>query len=217
MFSVLKGFRHGFAWIFLEGQLGFADVSLKRDIYEEHLTSLDPRRAAEECGEFPTALDARSDAKGRRVLKREPTGGAPTGAYGRAARFGAAGLGTHKGCPYGGGGGRAGASLRLWLCRRGPCIGRILNGFRQVSGRPCHLAELLRYKPTPVAQRNAEGGLDPSREPRRNSFCIPIPREGKRICGAIVEIGGVRSFRIFHTVVLRFDDLRKSGRGHDPG
>ena len=146
MFSVLKGFRHGFAWIFLEGQLGFADVSLKRDIYEEHLTSLDPRRAAEECGEFPTALDARSAAKGRRVLKREPTGGAPTGAYGKAARFGAAGLGTHKGCPYGGGGrlGLLGRCL-AWLVWAGSHSGRATTWgkARVAAGRQLRIALTL--------------------------------------------------------------------------
>ncbi len=73
---------------------GFVDDCLNRDNHEVRLTSRDPRRAAEEHGGFPTALDAWSDAKGRRVLERAPTRGAPTGG-GRGAR-----TGRHKACPY---------------------------------------------------------------------------------------------------------------------
>ena len=36
------------------------------------------------------------------ATKRAPTRGAPTGDLGRMVHVGAAGLGTHKGCPYGG-------------------------------------------------------------------------------------------------------------------
>ena len=52
----------------------FVDDCLNRDIQEVRLSILDPRRAAE----------------GRRVLKRAPTRGAPTGGGGRAARVGLA-------------------------------------------------------------------------------------------------------------------------------